>query len=112
MSKEEGGWGTDCEAQLEYNHDNYYLLIWNDPNCMEIRNTKQVISALAVSLVEGESRWEMHTGMGHGSPSENIKELMDHLNADQEGSARMPSNNYVSDECGYVYIRRIHAKYE
>jgi hypothetical protein len=54
------GWGTDCEAQLEYENDNYYLLTWDDPCCMEIRNTNQVISALGVSLVEDESKWYMH----------------------------------------------------
>lgn len=111
-NKQGAGWGVDCEAQLEYGDDNYYLLIWDDPCCMEIRNTQQVIAALAVSMVEGEGRWEMHTGMSHGTPSENIKVLMDHLNAPQNGSSRMPSENYVSDENGYVYIRRIHTKYE
>jgi hypothetical protein len=111
-NKPGGGWGVECEASLEYDDDNYYLLIWDDPCFMEIRNTQQVIAALALSLVEGEGKWEMHVRMGDGEPSDSIKELMDHLNAEQNGSPRMPSDNYVSDENGYVHIRRIHAKYE
>lgn len=106
-----GGWGVECEAEITYDDDNYYLLIWGDPNCMEIRNTQQVIAALAVSLVDGEGKWEMRTeGIGRGE-SGCIKELMEHLNAEQDGW-RTPSKNYLSDDCGYVHIRRIHTKYE
>jgi len=108
-NKPGAGWGTDCEAQLEYEDDNYYLLIWDDPCCMEIRNTQQVLAALAVSLVEQEGKWEMHPG---GASTNSIRQLVEHLNAEQDGCARTPAKNYISDDCGYVHIRRIHKKYE
>ena len=55
------GWGTDCEAQLQYDfEDNYYLLTWDDPNCMEIRNTQQVIAALGMSLSDDDAPWSRH----------------------------------------------------
>lgn len=112
-NKPGAGWGTDCEAQLEYGNDNYYLLTWDDPCCMEIRNTHQVISALGVSLVEDEAKWYLHDKVArHGKASRDIKELMDWLNAEQEGPDRVPSENFISDECGYVWIRRILTKYE
>ena len=112
-NKPGAAWGTDCEAQLEYDDDNYYLLIWGDPNCMEIRNTQQVIAALAVSLVEEETgKWEMRTEGYIHRESESIKELMEHLNAEQDGCERTPSKNFLSDDCGYVHIRRIHTKYK
>ena len=90
MSKDKpgAGWGTDCEAQLEYDfNDNYYLLIWDDPNFMEVRNTKQVIAALAVSMAEDECNWWMHNKVpnGGGKSTRDIKELMDWLNVEQDG---------------------------
>jgi len=117
MSKDKpgAGWGTDCEAQLEYDfNDNYYLLIWDDPNSMEVRNTKQVIAALAVSMAEDECNWWMHNKVpnGGGKSTRDIKELMDWLNAEQDGPDRVPSENFVSDDHGYVWIRRIITKYE
>jgi hypothetical protein len=106
-------WGTDCEAELLYDmDDNYYLLTWNDPNCIEIRNTKQVIAAIATSMVEDECKWVMHNKSNHGDESTDVKELMDWLNAEQDGSERVPSENFISDDCGYVWIRRILTKYE
>ena len=107
------GWGTDCEAQLEYENDNYYLLTWDDPCCMEIRNTNQVISALGVSLVEDDSKWYMHNKVHReGIATRDIKELSDWLNAEQEGPNRVPSENFITDGCGYVWIRRILTKCE
>ena len=105
------GWGTDCEAQLQYDfEDNYYLLTWDDPNCIEIRNTQQVIAALG-SLAEDDAPWSR---CRHASeqPTRDIKELMDWLNEEQDGSERVPSDNYICDECGYVWIRRILTKHE
>lgn len=108
------GWGTDCEAQLQYDfEDNYYLLTWDDPNFIEIRNTQQVIAALGVSLSEDDAPWSRHSKSGGGEqPTRDIKELMDWLNAEQDGSDRVPSDNFICDECGYVWIRRILTKHE
>ena len=113
MSKEiPGGWGTDCEAELQYDNDNYYLLTWDDPNCMEIRNTRQVIAALGISLSEDDAPWSRHKSGAGEQPTRDIKELMDWLNAEQDGSERVPSENFICDECGYVWIRRILTKHE
>jgi hypothetical protein len=115
MAKDKPGaaWGTDCEAELLYDmDDNYYLLTWNDPNCIEIRNTKQVIAAIATSMVEDECKWLMCNKSSNTIASSDIKELMDWLNAEQDGSERIPSENFISDDCGYVWIRRILTKYE
>ena len=106
------GWGTEAEVSLEYDNDNYYLLTWDDPSCMEIRNTNQVIAALATSLAEGEYSWQMHNASNNTNTSRDIKVLMDWLNAEQDGAERFPSNNFISDDCGYVWIRRILTKYE
>lgn len=124
------GWGTDCEAQLQYDfEDNYYLLTWDDPNCIEIRNTQQVIAALGMSLSDDDAPWSRHndnditvvdsTESGQATaqsitkpPTRDIKELMDWLNAEQKGAERVPSDNYICDECGYVWIRRILTKHE
>ena len=106
------GWGTDCEAELQYDDDNYYLLTWDDPNCMEIRNTRQVIAALGMSLAEDDAPWSRDGRDAREQPTRDIKELMEWLDAEQEGSARVPSDNFISDECGYVWIRRILTKYE
>ena len=99
------GWGTDCEAELQYDDDNYYLLTWDDPNCMEIRNTQQVIAALGMSLAEDDAPWSRDGRDAREQPTRDIKELMDWLNAEQEGSNRVPSDNFISDECGYVWIK-------
>lgn len=113
MSDIPGGWGTDCEAQLQYDfEDNYYLLTWNDPNCMEIRNTQQVIAALGMSLAEDDAPWSRDGRDAREQPTRDIKELMDWLNAEQNGSERVPSDNFICDECGYVWIRRILTKHE
>lgn len=115
MSKDKpgAGWVTDCEAQLQYDfEENYYLLTWDDPNCMEIRNTQQVIAAIATSMVEDECKWVMRNKSNNGNVSADIKELMDWLNADQSTGSRFPSENFISDDCGYVWIRRILTKYE
>ena len=108
------GWGTDCKAQLQYDfEDNYYLLTWDDPNCMEIRNTQQVIAALGISLSDDDAPWSRHTKSGAGEqPTRDIKELMDWRNAEQEGADRVPSDNFICDDCGYVWIRRILTKCE
>jgi hypothetical protein len=106
------GWGTDCETAVQYDNDNYYLLTWDDPNCMEIRNTNQVIAALGVSLAEDDAPWSRHGRNASKQPTRDIKELMDWLNAEQDESERVPSDNFICDECGYVWIRRILTKHE
>ena len=109
--KPTGGWGKQCEWACSYENDNYYLLIWDDPNAMEIRTTAQVREALEASLAEDDCDWTMHDN--HTSfPSRNIDELMAWLNQEQEGAERIPSENFICDDCGYVWIRRILPKVE
>jgi hypothetical protein len=79
---------------------------------MEIRNTQQVIAALGVSLAEDDAPWSRDGRNTREQPTRDIKELMDWLNAEQDGSYRVPSDNFICDECGYVWIRRILTKYE
>lgn len=104
--KAQGGWGKECEFSTLYEDDNYYLLIWDDPNAMEIRTTAQVREALEASLKEDESPWSMHNKT-RGASSRDIDELMDWLNQEQDTAERVPSENFICDECGYVWIRRI-----
>ena len=52
------------------------------------------------------------TESGQPTAQSDIKELMDWLNAEQKGAERVPSDNYICDECGYVWIRRILTKHE
>ena len=113
MNNREGAWGTACEAELQYENDNYYLLIWDDPSCMEIRNTEQVIAALGKSLAEDDAPWSRHGRHASEQPTRDIKELMDWLNKEQDHTGgRVPSDNSICDECGYVWIRRILTKCE
>ena len=79
---------------------------------MEIRNTQQVIAALGMSLAEDDAPWSRHSRHTGEQPTRDIKELMDWLNAEQDGSERVPSDNFICDECGYVWIRRILTKHE
>ncbi len=107
-----GGWGKQCEWACSYDNDNYYLLIWNDPNAMEIRTTAQVREALEASLAEDDCVWEMRDDSASFCNSRNIDDLMSWLNQDQEGAERIPAENFISDDCGYVWIRRILSKVE
>ncbi len=111
--KPQGGWGKQCEWECLYDNDNYYLLIWDDPNAMEIRTTTQVREALEASFSEDGARpWSMHNNVGMGVSSSNIDELMDWLNQEQDTAERVPSENFICDDCGYVWIRRILPKFE
>ena len=110
--KEIGGWNTECEWEYSYENDNYYLLIWDDPNAMEIRTTTQVREALEASLVEEDSSpWLMRRRTFVGRPidheSSDVDELMNWLNEEQNWADRVPSDNFICDHCGYVWIRRI-----
>ena len=109
--KQIGGWGKECEWSCLYENDNYYLLIWDDPNAMEIRTTAQVREALEASLEEDDCEWSMHNKKASYA-SRNIDKLMNWLNQKQEGAERVPSENFICDECGYVWIRRILPKFE
>ena len=119
--KQIGGWGKECEWSCLYEIDNYYLLIWNDPNAMEIRTTAQVREALEASFSdEDASHWLMRCRAdvleGKRSfierESSNVDELMSWLNKEQDWAARVPSENFICDDCGYVWIRRILPKFE
>ena len=111
--KQMGGWGKECEWQCSYENDNYYLLIWDDPNAMEIRTTAQVREALEASLAEDDCGWTMRENLGHvWHESRNIDELMNWLNQEPEVPQRVPSDNFICDDCGYVWIRRILPKCE
>lgn len=110
--KQIGGWDTECEWQCSYEDDNYYLLIWNDPNAMEIRTTAQMREALEASFSEEDSSpWLMRSLSFVGQPidreSSDVDKLMNWLNKGPEGPQRVPSNNFICDDCGYVWIRRI-----
>ena len=108
-----GGWGKQCEWACSYDNDNYYLLIWNDPNAMEIRTTAQVREALEASLSEDDCVWTMRENNGHvWNDSRNIDDLMAWLNQEEGGPSRIPSENFICDDCGYVWIRRILPKFE
>ena len=111
--KPQGGWGKKCEFSPLYENDNYYLLIWDDPNAMEIRTAAQVREALEASFSEEDANpWEMHNNVGVGVSSSNIDELIDWLNQEQYTNERVPSENFICDDCGYVWIRRILTKFE
>tara|TARA_R100001440_G_scaffold19066_2_gene32147 strand:- start:1890 stop:2249 length:360 start_codon:yes stop_codon:yes gene_type:complete len=115
--KEIGGWGKECEWQCSYENDNYYLLIWDDPNEMEIRTTAQVREALEASFSEEDSSpWLMRSRSFVGRPidreSSDVDELMNWLNEKQDWAERVPSDNFICDDCGYVWIRRILPKFE
>jgi hypothetical protein len=104
-------------ARIEnYNGDeNHYLLIWDDPMVMEIRNEKQLRSMFeACKEYEEENGDWLLCGERRSydeSICKDIDEIMAHLNKEKEvsiGEMRDPSPQSVTDENGYVRIRRIY----
>jgi hypothetical protein len=110
MSKQEETLARINDYDGEANH---YLLIWDDPMVMEIRNEKQLRKMFEECkaydsgdmLLCGERRFH------YEAQSNDIDEIMAHLNKEKEvtiGEMRNPSPQYVMDKDGYVRIRRIY----
>ncbi len=104
-------------ARIEnYNGDeNHYLLIWGDPMVMEIRNEKQLRSMFEAckEYQEENGDWLLcgERRSYDEAKSNDIDEIMAHLNKEKEvsiGEMRDPSPQSVTDENGYVRIRRIY----
>ena len=112
-----GAWGTSSLMDGEYDiGENYYLLIWDDPSSIEVRDEHQLINALGQSIATNEWSWQLHTNEamieGHGH-SRDIRVILEWLNGDssiQNAGFRTPSNRYACDDCGYITIRRIISK--
>ena len=107
----------DSLARIEnYNGDeNHYLLIWDDPMAMEIRNEKQLRSMFEAckEYQEENGDWLLcgEKRSYDEAKSNDIDEIMAHLNKEKEvsiGEMRDPSPQSVTDENGYVRIRRIY----
>jgi len=103
----------------DYNgEENHYLLIWDDPMSMEIRNEKQLRWMLEECANDDDCTWSLCEGIrsyGDEPSTENIGEVMDHLNKEKDitiGEMRDPSPQSITDEAGYVRIRRIYNKGE
>ncbi len=104
-------------ARIEnYNtEENHYLLIWDDPLVMEIRNEKQLRSMFEAckEYQEENGDWLLCGEMRshYEAKSSDIDEIMAHLNKEKDvtiGEMRDPSPQSVIDENGYVRIRRIY----
>lgn len=92
---------------------NHYLLIWDDPMVMEIRNEKQLRSMFELCKEHEQGDWLLcgERRSYDESKSNNIDEIIAHLNREKGvtvGEMRDPSPQSVTDECGYVRIRRIY----
>jgi len=97
----------------EYNaEENHYLLIWDDPMVMEIRNEKQLRSMFEACKEHENGDWLLcgERRTYDESICKDIDEIMAHLNKEKNvtlGETRDPSPQSVTDENGYVRIRRI-----
>ena len=94
--------------------ENHYLLIWNDPLSMEIRDEKQLRNLLNECAKYEEQETWLLCGMARTydeAQSKDIDEIIAHLNAERDitvGEMRNPSPQSVTDPNGYVRIRRIY----
>jgi len=97
----------------EYNaEENHYLLIWDEPTVMEIRNEKQLRSMFEACKEHENGDWLLcgERRTYDESICKDIDEIMAHLNKEKNvtlGETRDPSPQSVTDENGYVRIRRI-----
>ena len=95
--------------------ENHYLLIWDDPMTMEIRDEKQLRNLLNECAKYEEQETWLLCGTArqkwHEAESKDIDEIIAHLNAERDitvGEMRNPSPQSVIDPNGYVRIRRIY----
>ena len=102
-------------ARIEnYNtEENHYLLIWDDPLVMEIRNEKQLRSMFEACKEHDNGDWLL-CGERHSydeAKCDDIEKIIAHLNKEKGVpiyEMRNPSSQSVTDENGYVRIRRIY----
>ena len=92
---------------------NHYLLIWDDPMVMEIRNEKQLRKMFEECKEHESDNWLLcgERRTYDESICKDIDEIMAHLNKEKEvaiGEMRNPSSQSVTDRDGYVRIRRIY----
>ena len=92
--------------------ENHYLLIWDEPTVMEIRNEKQLRSMFEACREFESDDWLLcgERRTYDESICKDIDEIMAHLNKEKDvsiGQTRDPSPQSVTDEAGYVRIRRI-----
>ena len=85
----------DVVFTFERENDNYFALVWGDPNTMQIRNTEQMMRFFE-NIKEDEGKyvefWDMQN-FKSSSPTELFKYLVENHDAS------------VIDEGGFVSIR-------
>jgi len=107
MSK--GAYHTDCVHEGEYDVDlSYYIIIWDDPNCFEIRSRLQLITFLGHSLACDTYKYILYSdNCNTVQETRDIREILVHLDKSEDQGFRKPSQYYVGDDEGYTQIRRI-----